>query len=374
MFKIMTILGTRPEIIKMSRVVFEFDQCFKQILVYTGQNYDYELSKIFFDELNFRKPDFFLNANDINAAQTIASVIKKSDKLMRKEKPDAVVIYGDTNSCLAVIAAKRLQIPVFHMEAGNRCFDQRVPEELNRKIVDHLSDINMVLTEHARRYLMNEGIRPETIFKTGSHMKEILHHFKDKIDASTIIKKLKLIKNKYFVVSIHREENVDYKNNFKEILETLESLQSEYNMPLIVSTHPRTNKILKQTRYKDLNKNIVFMKPFGFYDYIKLQMNSLCVISDSGTITEESSILKFNAIMVRNNHERPEGMDHGTLIMSGLNKDKVLDSINILLKQKLNSYNPRVISDYDEDFPSKKIPRIVQSYIHYVNKFVWHKE
>lgn len=320
MFKIMTIVGTRPELIKMSRVIAEFDQHTQHILVHTGQNYDYELNQLFFEDMDIRKPDYFLEAVGDNVMQTIARVLEKADEVMEKEKPDAVMLYGDTNSCLAVIAAKRRKIPVFHMEAGNRCFDQRVPEELNRKVLDHLSDINLVLTEHARRYLIAEGIRPETIIKTGSHMREVLDFYMPKIKTSDVVQRMGLEANKFFIVSAHREENVDTPQNLLDMIETLNALAATYNCPVIVSTHPRTQKRLDALELGGLNPQIKFLKPFGFCDYVKLQMEALCVVSDSGTITEEGSLLNLPAITIRNAHERPEGMDVGTLIMSGLRK------------------------------------------------------
>ena len=290
MLKVMTIVGTRPELIKMSRVIAELDRHTRHVLVHTGQNYDYELNQIFFEDLEIRKPDNFLGAVGENAAQTIAQVIMKSDEILAKEEPDALLLYGDTNSCLAVIAAKRRKIPVFHMEAGNRCFDQRVPEELNRKVLDHLSDINMVLTEHARRYLIAEGIRPETIIKTGSHMREVLDHYMPKIQTSNVLERMQLENGRYFIVSAHREENVDSEENLRDLLETLNALAKTYNVPVIVSTHPRTRKRLDAMSGLLTDSRVQFMKPFGFCDYIRLQMESLCVISDSGTITEEASL------------------------------------------------------------------------------------
>lgn len=327
MLKVMTIVGTRPELIKMSRVIAELDQHTQHILVHTGQNYDYELNQLFFEDLAIRKPDHFLEAVGVNAAQTIARVIEKSDEVMEKEKPDAVLLYGDTNSCLAVISAKRRKIPVFHMEAGNRCFDQRVPEELNRKVLDHLSDINLVLTEHARRYLIAEGVRPETIIKTGSHMREVLDHYMPKIQSSDILSRMGLEQGRYFIVSAHREENVDTPENLIDMVETLNALAQQYQVPVIVSTHPRTQKRLDALNIGNLDSRIQFLKPFGFCDYVKLQMEALCVVSDSGTITEEGSLLNLPAVTIRNAHERPEGMDVGTLIMAGLKKDRVLDEI-----------------------------------------------
>ncbi|MDA7561665.1 UDP-N-acetylglucosamine 2-epimerase (non-hydrolyzing) [Alphaproteobacteria bacterium] len=374
MLKVMTIVGTRPELIKMSRVIAEFDQHTNHILVHTGQNFDYELNQLFFENLGIRKPDHFLEAAGENAAQTIARVIEKSDVVMDKEKPDAIMLYGDTNSCLAVISAKRHKIPVFHMEAGNRCFDQRVPEELNRKVLDHLSDINLVLTEHARRYLIAEGIRPETIIKTGSHMREVLDYYMPKIEASDILKRMELVANKFFIVSAHREENVDSPENMENMLETLNTLAENYNCPVIVSTHPRTQKRLDLMDVGKLNPHIQFLKPFGFYDYIKLQMEALCVISDSGTITEEGSLLNLPAITIRNAHERPEGMDVGTLIMSGLKKNRVLDAVRVITAQHDKSSRVmKRVEDYEGGPVSKQVLRIVISYVDYVNRTVWSK-
>ena len=374
MLKVMTIVGTRPELIKMSRVIAEFDQHTKHILVHTGQNYDYELNQLFFEDLGIRKPDYFLDAVGENAAQTIARVIEKSDAVMAKEKPDAVMLYGDTNSCLAVIAAKRRKIPVFHMEAGNRCFDQRVPEELNRKVLDHLSDINLVLTEHARRYLIAEGIRPETIIKTGSHMREVLDFYMPKIQKSDVLKRMGLEANKFFIVSAHREENIDSPENMSNMVETLNALAETYKYPVIVSTHPRTKKRLDTMELGNLNPLIQFLKPFGFCDYIKLQMEALCVVSDSGTISEEASLLNLPAITIRNAHERPEGMDVGTLIMSGLKKERALDAVRVIVAQhdKTKRVMDRV-EDYESGPVSKKILRVVMSYVDYVNRTVWSK-
>jgi UDP-N-acetylglucosamine 2-epimerase (non-hydrolysing) len=375
MLKVMTIVGTRPELIKMSRVIAEFDQHTRHVLVHTGQNYDYELNQVFFEDLGIRKPDHFLEAVGENTAQTIARVIEKSDAVMEKEQPDAVMLYGDTNSCLAVIAAKRRKIPVFHMEAGNRCFDQRVPEELNRKVLDHLSDINLVLTEHARRYLLAEGIRPETIIKTGSHMREVLDHYMPKIEQSDVLKRMGLTANKFFIVSAHREENIDSPENMSNMVETLNALAETYNCPVIVSTHPRTKKRLDTMELGKLNPHIQFLKPFGFCDYVKLQMEALCVVSDSGTITEEASLLNLPAITIRNAHERPEGMDVGTLIMSGLKKERVLDAVRIIVAQ--HDKNKRVmqpVQDYEAGPVSKQVLRVVLSYVDYVNRTVWSKQ
>ena len=371
--KVMTIVGTRPEIIKLSRVIYEFEKHTKHILVHTGQNYDYELNEIFFNELEIRKPDYFLDSVGESVASTIGNIISKVDKVIEQEAPDAILLYGDTNSCLSVIAAKRRKVPIFHFEAGNRCFDQRVPEELNRKIVDHLSDINMPLTEHARKYLISEGIRPETIIKTGSPMKEILNYYSPKINNSKILENLNIDPNEFFVVSAHREENIDSDINFKNLLESLLEIVKVYNKKIIVSTHPRTMKRLKEMKKNNLNKKILFLKPMGLFDYVKLQMSAYCVISDSGTISEESSILNFPAIMIRQAHERPEGMDEGVLIMSGLHKNNVINSINIVTSYDYSKRIFNIVDDYDIDNFSKKIIKIVMSYVSYVNRTVWHK-
>ncbi|MDP2851935.1 MAG: UDP-N-acetylglucosamine 2-epimerase (non-hydrolyzing) [Gallionella sp.] len=374
MLKVMTIVGTRPELIKMSRVIAELDTYTRHVLVHTGQNYDYELNQVFFDELGIRKPDHFLNAVGDTAAQTIGQVIIKADEVLGRENPDAVLFYGDTNSCLAVIAAKRHKIPVFHMEAGNRCFDQRVPEELNRKVLDHLSDINLVLSEHARRYLIAEGVRPETIIKTGSHMREVLDFYMPSIVGSDVLARLGLQAGKYFLVSAHREENVDVPENLRDLLSTLNALAENYGFPVLVSTHPRTRKRLDELGAGPVNPRIQFAKPFGFFDYNKLQMEAACVVSDSGTITEEASLLNLPAVTIRNAHERPEGMDVGTLIMTGLKKERVLDAVRIVLAQHdRNARTMRPVEDYEAGLVSKQILRIVLSYTDYVNRTVWRK-
>ena len=371
--KIMAIVGTRPEIIKLSRILHEIEKFHQLVIVHTGQNYDYELNEIFFTDLQIRRPDHFLNAAGETAAETIGLVIARVDAVLQAEQPDAVLLYGDTNSCLAVIPAKRRKIPIFHFEAGNRCFDQRVPEEINRKIVDHLSDINMPLTEHARRYLLAEGLRPETVIKIGSPMKEILNHYRPRIDASDVLTRLGLKRRDYFVVSAHREENVDSPENFNDLLDSLVGIAEHYNRRIIVSTHPRTRKKLEAGGRK-LDARIEFLKPLGFSDYVKLQLDAFCVISDSGTISEESSILNFPAIMVRQAHERPEGMDEGTLIMSGLRRSAVLDAIKTVTTQWQDSGQSfRTVADYDVSNVSKKVVRIVMSYVDYINRTVWHK-
>jgi UDP-N-acetylglucosamine 2-epimerase len=369
---VMTIVGTRPEIIKLSRVIAELEKYTNHILVHSGQNYDYELNEVFFNEMGIKKPDYFLNAAAENAAETIANVISKSDKLFDELKPDAVLLYGDTNSCLSVISAKRRKIPIFHMEAGNRCFDQRVPEEINRKIVDQLSDINMTLTEHARRYLISEGIRPETVIKTGSSMLEVLAYYKNDIENSKVLETLGLKEKEFFIVSAHREENVDSEQNFNDLLESLNVIAKTYKKRVIVSTHPRTRKKLETLDKKDFHSLVEFMKPLGFFDYIALQQKAFCAISDSGTITEESSILGFPAITIRQAHERPEGMDEGTLIMSGLKSDDIVNAINIVTEQSQEK-PMSLVQDYDTANVSKKVVRIIVSYIDYINRTVWKK-
>lgn len=374
MLKVMTLVGTRPELIKMSRVIAELDRQVDHVLVHSGQNYDYELNQVFFDDLEIRKPDHFLGAAGETAAQTIAEIIAKVDLIFDSEKPDALMLYGDTNTCLAVIPAKRRKIPVFHMEAGNRCFDQRVPEELNRKVLDHLSDINMVLTEHARRYLLAEGIRPETIIKTGSHMEEVLDYYMSRIEKSDVLVREGLAEGRFFIVSAHREENVDTPENLRDLLDTLRALAEEYCLPIIVSTHPRTRKRLEALGESLDHPLIRFAKPYGLLDYIKLQMSAFCVLSDSGTITEEASLLNLPAITLRNAHERPEGMDEGVLIMSGLKRQAVLDAVRVVLSQ----HDPKkrvipVVPDYQAGPVSKQVVRIVLSYTDYINRTVWRK-
>ncbi len=372
--KVMTIVGTRPEIIKLCRVIHELDIHTNHILVHSGQNYDYELNEIFFQQLEIRKPDYFLEAVGETVAWTIGNIIGRADEVMEKENPDALLLLGDTNSCLSVIAAKRRKIPIFHMEAGNRCFDQRVPEEINRKIVDHISDINMTYTEHARRYLLAEGVRPETVIKTGSPIKEILDFYHAQIESSNILETLNLEAGSYFVVSAHREENVDSEENFTNLLESLNCIADKYKQPIIFSTHPRTRKKLQALSEYQLDKRIHVLKPLGFFEYVKLQTNALCVISDSGTITEEASILSFPAVTIRQAHERPEGMDESTLIMCGLQADSVLKSIDIVIAHAKSCHRPfRIVEDYNVNNVSKKVLRIILSYEQYVNRTVWLK-
>lgn len=374
MLKIMTILGTRPEIIKMCRVIAVFEEHTNHILVHTGQNYDYELNEVFFEDLGLRKPDHFLGAAGTNAAKTIAEVIAKIDDVLELEKPDAVMFYGDTNSCLAVISAKRRQIPVFHMEAGNRCFDQRVPEELNRKIIDHLSDINFVLTEHARRYLMAEGIRPETIIKSGSHMREVLEYYASQIADSDILVREGLEPGNFFIASIHREENVDDPRNLEQLMMGLSAAADQFDMPVIVSTHPRTQKRIADLARAPTDGRVRYQAPMGFFDYVKLQKSAFCVLSDSGTIAEEASILDLPAITLRNTHERPEGMDVGVLVMAGLNADDILEAIRVVTSQHQTGERQfQIAPDYDVPNVSRKILRVVMSYVGYINRTVWRK-
>ena len=373
--KVMTIVGTRPEIIKLSQVMKELDRHVDHTIVHTGQNYDYELNELFFEQLGTRRPDIFLEAVKGTPSETIGDIIAKADKVFDEIQPDALLIYGDTNSCLSVIPAKRRKIPIFHMEAGNRCFDQRVPEEINRKIVDHLSDINLPLSEQARDYLIAEGIKPETIIKTGSPMTEVLNANMEKIKSSDILEREGLKLKKYIVMSIHREENVDSPKNFSDLLESIDELAKKYKLPIIISTHPRTRKKLEDIDYQNKNPLIRFSKPYGFHEYNNLQMNAFCVISDSGTIAEEGSILNLPAVTIRQAHERPEGMDETTVIMSGLNKFRVIDAVEVATAH--NSQDIRVIKpvkDYEADNVSKKILRIILSYVDYVNRTVWHKE
>jgi UDP-N-acetylglucosamine 2-epimerase (non-hydrolysing) len=369
--KLITIVGTRPEIIKLSAFIPLADEYLDHVLVHTGQNYDYELNEIFFEQLNIRKPDFFLDANRESFAETTSDIIKKIDKIYVSEDPDAILIYGDTNSCLSVIPAKRRKIPIFHMEAGNRCFDQRVPEEINRKIVDHLSDINMPISEHARRYLINEGIKPETIIKVGSSMPEVFKKNEKKINDNNILKKESLEKNKYFLVSIHREENIDSEENFLKILKAINSISEKYKLPILISTHPRTKKRLDEIDYFNDDELIRFVKPLGFHEYNKLQMNSFCVLSDSGTIAEEASILNFSSINLRESNERPEAYDEGVCIMSGLDEDSIINSITLTTSLKKNNLSFNQVQDYQSENTSLKVLKTIFSYHHFVNRKVW---
>ena len=372
--KLLIIVGTRPEIIRLAAVITKCRQYFDCILAHTGQNYDYNLNGIFFKDLKLKDPEVYMDAVGDDLGATVGNIINCSYKLMVQTRPDALLILGDTNSCLSAIAAKRLHIPIFHMEAGNRCFDQRVPEEVNRKIVDHLSDINMPLSEHARRYLLSEGLRPETIIKTGSPMTEVLAFHEEEINKNRILERESLKKGEYFIVSAHREENIDSPQNFSNLLDTLSAIVQKYKKKVIVSTHPRTKKKLESIGFVNNNPLIEFMKPFGFLEYVKMEQNAFCVISDSGTITEESSILHFPAIMIRQAHERPEGMDEASVVMSGLRSDRVIESIDLVTSQYADDNNSiHSIKDYAPDNVSKKVVRIILSYTDYVNRVVWHK-
>ncbi len=372
-FKVVTVIGTRPEIIKLSRVITVLNQHVEHTLVHTGQNFDYELNEIFFRDLELKKPDVFLDAVGETLAETIGNVITRLDRVLSEIQPDAFLVLGDTNSCLGVIPAKRRKIPIFHMEAGNRCFDQRVPEEVNRKIVDHTSDINMTFTEHARRYLIAEGIRPETIIKTGSPTHEVLVHAMPKIEASDIVSRLGLTPGAYFVVSAHREENIEDPNHFRNFLATLTALAARYQQPVIVTTHPRTRKQLDALGVA-ISPLVQFLKPLGFFDYVQLQRGARCVVSDSGTITEEATILNLPAVTIRDAHERPEGMDEGTLIMSGLEPEHVLRCVEIVMSQhRAGERRFRRIPDYAPENVSEKVLRIIMSYTQYVNRVVWRK-
>jgi len=376
--KVMTIVGTRPEIIKLSRIMALLEQHTHHVLVHTGQNYDYELNEIFFNELNIKKPDYYLNIAGEHAANTIGQVIIEVDQLLRIEKPEAVLIYGDTNSGLAVIAAKRQKIPIFHMEAGNRCFDERVPEEINRKIIDHISDVNMTISEHAKQYLLKEGLAPETTIKIGSSMSEVYDHYLSSIQNSPILDELKLSPKQYFLVSAHREENVDVEENLLDLLHTVNAIATRYKKKIIFSTHPRTrlrlNTLLNDHELK-LNAHVEFLKPFGFIDYIKLQLEAYCVLSDSGSLTEEASILDFPAVMIRNTHERPEGMEVGALCMCGLKATRVMQAIDIVIaRQRKNGRFAAMVPDYAVDQVSNKVLNIILSYVDYVNDNVWKKK
>lgn len=369
--KVMTIVGTRPEIIRLSRVVAKLDQFCDHIFVHTGQNYDYELNGVFFDELGVRKPNVFLEVAGKNSAETIGQVIIAADKLFAEYQPEALLILGDTNSALAAIAAKRRRIPIFHMEAGNRCFDDRVPEEINRRIVDHIADINMPYSDIAREYLLREGLPPDQIIKTGSPMREILEFYKDSIKDSQILSELKLMPKQYFLVSSHREENVDSVKNLRRLIELLNEIVDKYKLPVIVSTHPRTRNRMEKMNLK-VRDGIEFLKPFGFFDYVKLQIESKCVLSDSGTITEESSILNFPALNLREAQERPEGFEEASVMLVGLNPERVIQGIEILSTQPRSSNRLLEIVDaYSPTNVSDKVLRIVQSYVDVVQRKTW---
>ena len=373
--KVMTVVGTRPEIIRLSCVISKLDKYCDHLLVHTGQNYDYELNEIFFDDLKLRKPDYFLNSADesFSPANTIGNIISEVDKVLSEINPDALLVLGDTNSCLSVIPAKRRKIPIFHMEAGNRCFDMRVPEEINRRIVDHTSDINITYSSIAREYLLREGLPPEQVIKSGSPMYEVLHNNLHKIKNSDVLSRLKLKNKEYFLISAHREENIDSDINFQKLSEILNTLASKFEIPIIVSTHPRTQKRVSDSNL-DFNPLVNFLKPLGFHDYVKLQMESKAVLSDSGTINEEASILNFRALNIRETHERPEGMEEGAVIMVGMNLDRIMQSLFILSDQaEGKERNLRIVSDYSMPNVSDKTIRIINSYNDYINRVFWKK-
>jgi UDP-N-acetylglucosamine 2-epimerase len=370
--KVATVVGTRPEIIRLSRVLAKLDEYCEHILIHTGQNYDYELNQIFFDDLNIRKPDYFLNSAGGNGAETIGKVIISVDAVLAETNPEALLVLGDTNSCMSVIPAKRRKIPIFHMEAGNRCFDMRVPEEINRRIVDHTSDVNLTYSSIAREYLLREGLKPDLIIKTGSPMFEVLNYYRSNIDSSNILEKLDITAKQYFLASFHREENIDNVLNFNSILSTLNAIDEKYNLPIIVSTHPRTMKKIQSSNV-NLSKNIQLLKPLGFFDYNKLQIMAKVVLSDSGTITEESSILQFPALNIREAHERPEGMEEASVMMVGVSLERIVQCIEILIKEGGDLYKSRLVSDYSMPNVSQKIVKIIQSYTDYINRTVWKK-
>lgn len=374
--KVITVVGTRPEIIRLSCTLIALDKndAIEHILVHTGQNFDFELNEIFFKDLGLRKPNYFLQAAGKNAIETVGNILIKIDPILEKENPDAFLVLGDTNSCLCAISAKKRKIPVFHMEAGNRCFDQRVPEETNRKIVDHISDINLTYSSIAREYLLREGLSPERVIKTGSPMFEVLNKFLSKIEESNVLEKLSLEKNKFFVVSSHREENINNDKNFKDLIDSLNIIAEKYNLPIIVSTHPRTNKMINESKITT-HKNIKFLNPLSFTDYNALQMHSFAVLSDSGTISEESSILNFHALNIRETHERPEAMEEASVMMVGLNSERIMQGLKALNAQKRNpNRNFREVYDYSMPNVSEKIVRIIISYTDYINRFVWLKK
>jgi UDP-N-acetylglucosamine 2-epimerase (non-hydrolysing) len=367
--KVLTVVGTRPEIIRLSRVMSLLDEHVDHKIAHTGQNYDYELNEIFFKDLDLRKPDFFLNVDVSSLEASVGDIIRKSGELLRKEKPDALLVLGDTNSCLSAYMAKRLHIPIFHMEAGNRCFDFNVPEEINRRVIDHIADFNLVYTEHARRHLISEGLPHRRIYLTGSPMYEVLNHYRPKIDASDILDTLKLTKGQYFVVSVHREENVDNPENLKRILLILNRMAEDYRVPVIVSTHPRTRKRLEAADNLKMNSLIRFLKPFGFTDYVHLQMNALCTVSDSGTISEESAILNFPAISLRNSMERPEAQDAGTIILTGFDLNLVMGSIRISIKEHEVPHDRLISPDYHVPDTSLRVLKLLQGLSSLSNKW-----
>ncbi|WP_047450447.1 non-hydrolyzing UDP-N-acetylglucosamine 2-epimerase [Chryseobacterium sp. OV279] len=373
--KVMTVVGTRPEIIRLSRVLSALDasEAVEHIIVHTGQNYDYELNQIFFEDLGLRKPDFFLEAAGKTATETVGNILIKIDPLLEEQQPDAFLVLGDTNSCLCAIPAKKRQIPIFHMEAGNRCFDQRVPEETNRKIVDHTSDVNLTYSDIAREYLLREGLPADRIIKTGSPMFEVLNHYLPEIKSSDVLSRLDLEEGKYFVVSSHREENINSEKNFRGLIDSLNAIAEKFNYPIIVSTHPRTRNMIDKMKL-EVRSEIQFLKPLGFHDYNALQMRSYAVLSDSGTISEESSILNFRALNIRDAHERPEAMEEASVMMVGMSPERILQGLVQLKEQKIGAErNYRQVADYSMPNVSQKVVRIILSYTDYINRVVWRK-
>src|SRR5690554_1847950 len=370
--KLMTLVGTRPEIIKLSEVIKKCDTYFNHILVHTGQNYDYKLNEIFFKDLGLRNPDHYLGVVGDDLGETIGNVIAKSYKIMQEEKPDAILILGDTNSALAAISAKRLKIPIFHMEAGNRYFDENLPEEINRRIVDHISDINLPYTEHARRYLFSEGVKKESIFVTGSPMAEVISVNKEKIESSNVLDELKIEKGKYILLSAHREENIDNETNFSELMNAVNAMAVKYNLPVIYSMHPRSKKYITQRNFK-FNELIRPLEPFGFSDYISLQKNALCVVSDSGTLAEESALLNFPSVSIRTSTERPEVLDKGSFIIGSISERSLLQAVDMAVMMSANNEKSVVATDYVDNNVSIKVVKIIQSYIDIINRKVWGK-
>ena len=370
--KLMTIVGTRPEIIRLSEVIKACDRYFNHILVHTGQNWDYTLNEVFFQELGLRKPDYYLEAVGEHLGETMGKIIAKSYEAILKEKPDALLILGDTNSALSAISAKRLKVPIFHMEAGNRCFDQNVPEEINRKIVDHISDINLPYTEHSRRYLLSEGIRKEHVFVTGSPMAEVLRKNKEKIDYSKVLEELGLEKNRYILVSAHREENIDHENNFFSLMNALNYIAETYQLTIIYSTHPRSWKRIEESGFK-FHPLIRQLKPFGFFDYNKLQLNSYCVLSDSGTLSEESAILGFPGVLIRTSTERPEVLDKGTVVIGGISERDIVQAVELTRAMWENKEQTLIAKDYLDENVSVKVVKVIQSYMKIIDKVVWGK-
>jgi UDP-N-acetylglucosamine 2-epimerase (non-hydrolysing) len=370
--RLMTILGTRPEIIRLSEVIKKCDKYFDHILVHTGQNWDYTLNQVFFEELGLRKPDYYLDSAGKTLGETMGNIIAKSYEVLQKEGPDALLILGDTNSALSAISAKRLKVPVFHMEAGNRCFDQNVPEEINRKIVDHISDINLPYTEHSRRYLLSEGIAGNTIFVTGSPMREVLRNHRDKIEASNILESLNLEKGRYILLSAHREENIDHEDNFMSLMTAVNDIAEKYKMQVIYSTHPRSKKIIEQRGFQ-FNPLVCSLQPFGFADYNKLQKNAYCVLSDSGTLSEESAMLGFTGVLIRTSTERPEALDAGSIVVGGITARDIEQALGLAVAMRENCEETGISNDYEDTNVSQKVVKIIQSYTKIVDRVVWGK-